>query len=226
MAAVVDSQPTPITQALLKETTRGNYLDRHFGSVTAGRAPDVAVQRRLGILPKRRPGTGAADCGDPRADRPSLTRTKLLTRRAFSRATTWNRSFVTFFRVCLNQALGQDHQGQNLGPLGENVADDLSPFRFWVHVDVDPNPANTGHQEKQRQRMISYGFRDGALQAPRWFSAFDGTAFVEILRSQHRDYHSRPVRNGVPKKRAPVGLRIGYGIKHRPKNENTDRRYA
>lgn len=47
--------------------------DRHFDFATARRLADVAVQRRLGLLPKRRVRLGAADRRDSAVGRTNIT---------------------------------------------------------------------------------------------------------------------------------------------------------
>ena len=60
-----------------KENINGNYLDHHFGFVVARCAPNLALQRQLGILSKRWLGTDSADRGDTRVDRQGLTEINL-----------------------------------------------------------------------------------------------------------------------------------------------------
>ena len=57
-----------------KEKPNGNYSGCHSRSVIARRSPDLAVQRRLGILPERRAGIGSADRGNPGVDWQDLRR--------------------------------------------------------------------------------------------------------------------------------------------------------
>lgn len=57
-----------------KENINGNYPDHHPGLVATRRSSDLALQRKLGILPKRWAGIGLTNRGDTRVNRTVLTK--------------------------------------------------------------------------------------------------------------------------------------------------------
>src|SRR6185312_575446 len=96
--------------------------------------------------------------------------------------------------------------------------------RIWVGVLIDGDPASAGDQQKQGQGMVGYCFPERASQIERGLPAFCGASFIKVLGGQHRHYHSRPVGNGVSKKRSPVSSGIRPGIEDNPKDEDADAR--
>src|ERR1700694_4026271 len=58
----------------------------------------------------------------------------------------------------LQQALGHQNQPQNLGPLGNDVANHLSPFTVRVHSLECHYPGDARDQKKQSERVLAQQF--------------------------------------------------------------------
>lgn len=58
-------------------------------------------------------------------------------------------------RADLYQALGYQDEPENLRPLRNNVADDLSPLAPRIHGPECQHPANAGNYKNQGQRVLA-----------------------------------------------------------------------
>ena len=58
------------------------------------------------------------------------------------------------FRASLEERLGQDDGSCELGPLGNDVSDYLSPFGIGVHFGEQNDPGDTRDDEEDGERML------------------------------------------------------------------------
>lgn len=79
---------------------------------------------------------------------------------------------MALFRADFDEAFSQEDEAGHLNPLGNDVADDLPPLALAVHPNEEDGPTETGHDQKQEQRMAMQGVEPGPTLPPA-----DGTAF-------------------------------------------------
>src|SRR5579859_5680454 len=58
------------------------------------------------------------------------------------------------FRASLEERLGQDDGSCELGPLGNDVPDYLSPFGIGVHFCEENDPGDSRNDEEDGERML------------------------------------------------------------------------
>src|ERR1700733_7933448 len=61
-------------------------------------------------------------------------------------------------RPNLDQPLGHQDEAENLRPLGDDVADDLTPAAGWIHGFEGQHPACSRNQKNERERMLAQEF--------------------------------------------------------------------
>ena len=64
---------------------------------------------------------------------------------------------LAFFGVQLKQVFGEHHDSEDLRPLGNDVADHLSPSGVGVGRGEQPNPTGARDHQKDAQRVIFQG---------------------------------------------------------------------
>src|ERR1700730_17617172 len=81
----------------------------------------------------------------------------------------------------LHQALGHQNQPQDLGPLGNDVANHLSPFTVRVHSLECHYPGDARDQKKQSERVLAQPFHCRRPHFAFRLLALGGALFVEVL---------------------------------------------
>ena len=110
-----------------------------------------------------------------------------------------SRAPVSVLGANLNQALGHQDEPENLRPLRNDVADDLSPPAAQVHRPECHHPGDARDHKKQGERVLTLEFRCRRPYFALRLLAFGGALFVQVLGHDNGYQDSRPVRDGVPK---------------------------
>jgi hypothetical protein len=118
------------------------------------------------------------------------------------------------------QLLGEDDEAKDLGPFGDDVADDLSPLGVGVCAGEEEDPADAGKQQKNGERMVAELFPEGGKQRVRRIAAFSGADLVHVLGGEHGDDKAGPIGDGVTEKRAPMGTGVGVEVQDDPGNKD------
>lgn len=66
---------------------------------------------------------------------------------------------MAFFGAYFHQTLRHQDKAQNLSPLGNDVADHLSPLAVWVHGFECRHPGDAGDDQKQREGVLAQKFQ-------------------------------------------------------------------
>jgi hypothetical protein len=133
---------------------------------------------------------------------------------------------MTFLRAFLNETFRQENQSAHLHPLGNNVADDLSPFALRIHAPKQDRPAGTGQDDEDQQRVSPQEVYDGVVQMAEDAPAFDGLRFQQKFRAENNNDRSAPVSNRIAEERAKVRGRVCMAIENNPEREQTHRNDA
>src|SRR5258706_9395929 len=106
----------------------------------------------------------------------------------------------TLFGSGLYQPLGHEDEAENLGPLRNNVAYDLSPLAPRIHSPECYDPADSREHEENCQRMLAQEFHYRRRQYSLRLFALRRAFFVEMFGHQNGYEDARPVGNGVAEK--------------------------
>ena len=126
-------------------------------------------------------------------------------------------SALALFRVPLDEALGEEHEAEDLAPFGDDIANDLSPLSLRIGSNEQPDPDRSGQKQKNTQRMVSEMTQCAREKsARRRLLALLGAPLVQVLGRKDHDDQPGPVSDGVAEERSPVRLGIGNAVQQDP----------
>jgi hypothetical protein len=102
-----------------------------------------------------------------------------------------------FFGFFLDEMLGENYQAENLGPFGDDVADDLAPFGVGIHFDEGDDPGYARDDQENAEAVIAEEGAGGRADVVWWAAAFGGLLFVEVFCGEDGDDDAGPVGDGV-----------------------------
>jgi len=97
----------------------------------------------------------------------------------------------------LQQVFGEHHHTEDLGPFGDDVADDLSPLRHGITSDEKPDPCYARYHQKYREGMALQETGNRTEPAERRLAALGRSNLVEVLGCENGDQKAGPVGDGV-----------------------------
>jgi len=114
--------------------------------------------------------------------------------------------------VLLHQLFSQQHKPEDLSPLGNDVAHDLSPFGLRIHRNVQGHPADTREQKEDTKGMVAQQLENRAQKTFGNFAALGRANFIQILGRKYGHQDTRPVSHGIAEERTQMGTWIGHAV--------------
>ncbi len=84
-----------------------------------------------------------------------------------------------------------------MGPLGDDVADDLSPFAAGVHASEGDHPTCPRDEQNDGEGVLAQEFDHGRFDFIFWLFAIRGSLFIKVFGEDDGDEDARPVGDGV-----------------------------
>src|ERR1700753_4117294 len=119
---------------------------------------------------------------------------------------------AALLRLVFDQLLVEKDEAEELCPLGDDVADDLSPLAFRIHLGVEDDPGCARDGEKDGEGVVLDDLGDAVAEVALRLIACSRADLIEIFRCEDGRYDARPVSDGVAEEGAPVRVRIAVAI--------------
>ena len=104
------------------------------------------------------------------------------------------------FRSGFHQAFGHQNESENLCPLRNDVADDLSPLALRVHGAERYDPSDAGNYQEYSERMLTKKLQNRRWQGPLRLLAFSRSLFVQEFRHHDGDEDACPIGDRISEK--------------------------
>ena len=112
---------------------------------------------------------------------------------------------MAFLGASFSRIFRDDHQTQDLGPVGDNIPEQLPVFAVDIVPRVDDDPADARDRQDECQRMLQQQSQDPDMKARGWPAALSRADLDEVFGGDHEDQHAKPVGNRIPVERAEMG---------------------